>query len=117
MLKKIITNETITEAGKEYLIQPHHINAQGCFRDAFGDGETENSARSIVGLCQKNGGWFPFTKKEINQDDSCFFKFNGLSKCKNPMDQRNYVILGEDGKYRVTHEFIASCFKSSGILG
>ena len=37
------------------------------FWDAFGDSETEISASYVVKLCQKKGGWLPFTQEEIEE--------------------------------------------------
>lgn len=113
MAKKIIDGEN--EVGKGYVVQPGHINTKEHFWDAFGNSETEISARLIVSLCQKKGGWIPFTQEEIDKHTNQNFYFNRLCDSWEPKDDRNYVILGEDGKYRVTHEFIAACFKSSPV--
>jgi hypothetical protein len=112
MAKKIIDSEN----GEGYNIQPGHINTGEHFCDAFGNCETEVSARLIVSLCQAKGGWIPFTKEEIDKHTNQGFHFNRLCDCREPKNNRNYVILGEDGKYRVTHEFIATCFKSSPAI-
>ncbi len=113
MVKKIIDGET--EKGRNYPVQPRHISCLHHFFDAFGNVETDISARHIVGLCKKRGGWFPFTKEEIegySRQSDCF----NLLTSHNPNDKNSYIILGHDGRYRVTHEFIAVCFKSSPVI-
>ncbi len=114
-------------------IQPKDINAKGHFWDAFDNVETEVSARYIVRLCQEKGGWSPFTREEIEKfyqrSGYVNFCFNRLvdpemvplslvrafAGCREPLVPMGggWVILGEDGKYRVTEDFIRRCHKSS----
>ena len=100
----------------DYPIQPRHINAKRHFWDAFGNNETEISAGYIVRLCQKLGGWVPFTREQIeafyNEAGHTDFWFNRLRGQRT----EDFIVLGEDGKFRVTHEFIARCHKSSPNL-
>lgn len=109
MLTRII--DGTTEAGKQYPVQPNHIYTGDHFWEAFGNSETEISARYIVRLCQKVNGWLPFTQEEINAFSKHDFHFNHLHT-----NERNSVVKLVDGQYYVTHEFITACFKSSPAL-
>ncbi|OHA17843.1 MAG: hypothetical protein A3H57_02275 [Candidatus Taylorbacteria bacterium RIFCSPLOWO2_02_FULL_43_11] len=63
MAKNIIVNN-------QFNIQPSDINIGPDFEhffDAFGNMETEVSAYYVVRLCQKKGGWFPFSQAEIEE--------------------------------------------------
>ncbi len=102
MAQKIVTDKDL------YPILPIYINATKHFYDAFGNTEREISARWIVQLCQINDGWKPFTCDEIGAFSKEYdnFRFNGL-------DRLDGEIVEIDGVYYVTHEFIATCFKSS----
>jgi hypothetical protein len=110
MLTHII--DGTTEAGKQYPVQPNHICTGDHFWEAFGNLETETSARHIVRLCQARGGWLAFTKEEIDTFSGHNFWFNRLHVPGRDKDEYNVVRL-VDGKYYVTHEFITTCFKSS----
>lgn len=111
MFTRIINGNT--EAGKQYPIQPSHINAGDHLWEAFGNSETEISAGYIVRLCQKRGGWLPFTKKDIDAFSKHDFRFNHLHVHGRDKDEYNVVRLSDDEQYYVTHEFISACFKSS----
>lgn len=115
MLTHII--DGTTEAGKQYPVQPNHIHTGDHFWEAFGNSETEISARYIVRLCQARGGWLPFTKEEINAFSEHNFWFNRLHVPGRDNDEYNVVRLADDGKYYVTHEFISACFKSCPAPG
>ncbi|HRY62520.1 MAG TPA: hypothetical protein P5056_02000 [Candidatus Paceibacterota bacterium] len=101
-----------TKEGRNYPIRPKHINTKRHFFSAFGRAEPESSAALIVRLCQTRGGWLPFTQEEIDGFIGKDFYFHDLCGFdhRNP---GNMVILGDDDKYRVTHEFIVRCFQSS----
>ena len=92
------------------LPQPRDINAGRHFWNSFDNREREISAGWIVELCQRNGSWRPFTLDELqafySKTHNENFWFNGL-------DHLGYVVLGEDGLYRVTAEFVRRCYKSS----
>lgn len=94
-----------TEYGKEFPVQPRDIYAKEIFWEAFGHRETEISALFIVRFCQERGGWVPFTHEEIDAFSKEDFWFNGLSG--------RWVILGRDGRYRVTKAFISACKASA----
>lgn len=93
-----------------YPIKPSDIDATKHFFDAFGSTETEISAGHIVVFCQRRGGWSPFTQAEINAH---YYKQTGHANfCFNSLDTSGYIV--KDGDiYRVTHEFVATCFASS----
>ena len=109
MAKRVLDEESNR---KEHPIRPRHIDVDNHFWDAFGHSETEVSARWIVKLCQKRAGWLPFWPRQIEDiyRDAGFqnFRFNRLLD-----EDRGFVVLGTDGKYRVTHQFICRCFASS----
>ena len=103
-------SKTIITEKDTYPIQPEHINTGKHFFAALDNAETETSANYIVGMCQRNGGWVPFTGEEIesfyNEAGNKEFTFNRLLS-------EGFVVRGDDNKYRVTHEFIVACFASS----
>lgn len=116
--KKIVDGSTTN--GKAYPVQPQHIDGKASFREPFGNrGDMQDSATIVVRFCQRRvgwprkGRWLPFTQQQIDE-------FNGgekvlfchlLHPTRGARDETSYVILGPDGKYRVTHEFIAKCFE------
>ncbi len=112
--KKKMGKRLVTDEHKSYPIQPILINTNQHFFDAFGNMETEISARWVVRFCQEKGGWFPFTYDELDafyrgkglQDG---FTFNRLHYGQSG----DFIVKGEDGRFRVTHEFITLCFSSS----
>jgi hypothetical protein len=112
----------IDDTCKDYPIQPKDINTSEHFWSAFGEHDTEVSAAYIVMLCQNNKGWKPFTFEEINRLYKCNkdpetldYDFNNLRAWNIPLNQEQYQYIqhGEDGKFRVTHEFVTACFGSS----
>lgn len=109
--KRIV--DATTDDGKQYPIQPLNISTTNHFFEAFGNTETEVSARYIVLLCQIKNGWFPFTKQELDEISRENFWFNRLTSGRDESGEDGYVIRGADGQYRVTHEFIVNCFRSS----
>lgn len=109
--KKVIVNP------KGFPVQPENIDTSKHFYSAFGNTETEISAKWIVSYLRQRGeGWVPFTYEEINTfyakkfQDS--FSFNQLT---NPSIEAggSWVVLKEDKKYYVTDDFVARCFQSS----
>ncbi len=112
MIKRIIDGST--PAGQQYPIQPNHIHTGDHFWDAFSNSETEVSARYIVRLCQENNGWMSFTKEEIDKSSKHDFHFNHLRTYN---DEPHSFVQLRDGRYYVTHEFVANCFKSSPAQG
>lgn len=109
MHPNIITNKP------DYPIKPEHINITQHFYDAFGNMiETEISASYIVRLCQKLGGWVPFTKGDIEKF------YNDVSGFKNFSFNRllfnDYIIKMKDGKFHITRAFVEECFKSSPAI-
>lgn len=110
MVKRIVDE---TSGSVRHLVRPEHIDIREHLFGAFGNVETEISAKWIVRLCQASGIWKAFTLFEVETlycVNGYFdrFSFNQLLDGEN-----GFVVLGEDGKYRVTHEFIYKCFGSS----
>lgn len=93
-----------------YPIKPSDIKTDNHFWGAFGNSETEVSARYLVSMAQKNGDWRNFTKDEIDKFSKQDFWFNKLldDGTNNPPIKKN-----EDGSYSFTHKFITRCFLSS----
>jgi hypothetical protein len=96
-----------------YPIAPRRIDTSGHFWNAFGNHKTEISANWIVWFCQERSGWHPFTLAELEE----FYHANGFAGGFefNGLDTDGFVAL-RDGKYELTHEFVASCFKSSPAI-
>lgn len=98
------------EKRESYPIGPGDINTGVHFFDAFGKSEREVSANYIVRFCQTRGWWVPFTKGEIEDFYNAFgyenFQMNGL-------DDDGNIVLDGQGRYCVTHEFVARCFLSA----
>lgn len=90
-----------------FLIKPQDIDTSDRFWDTFGKVETEISARYLVKLAQKKGGWDPFTKEEINAFSGEDFWFNGLVSSADP---EHSLIQEREGRYHFTHNFIVQCF-------
>ncbi len=127
----------------DYPIRPSMIDASGHLWEAFGHSETEASAGWIVRFCQDRGGddWRPFSREEI--DGYCRgrggggFAFNRLlaenlrsrpfvmfapgraitgetpALAPLPGEGPQGLVVEADGRYRVTHQFVARCFGSS----
>lgn len=119
--------------GVGYNVQPKDIDISGRFPllSTFGHRETELAAIFIISFCQQKGGWVAFTYREL--DEAYAQTQEGKWKMKFDMGYRlavekyglyhlfdfydlvpNLVVLGDDGKYRVTEEFIRRCHKTSG---
>ncbi len=97
-------------------VEPEKINTEQHFWDAFGNVETEISARWIVRFCQeRKRGWEPFSKSEIeqfyNQHGYVHFMFNKLLS----RDQRYVRVEGD--AYSVTPEFVDRCYQASPLVG
>lgn len=106
MAKRIIDEDAIETV--KHPIRPEYINTGDHFWDAFDKSESETAARIIVLFCQqKQDGWTSFSLAEIREYRQSF-KFYSLVN-----EERGFVILGHDGRYRVTHEFICRCFAAS----
>jgi hypothetical protein len=112
MSKRIIVD------GAKFPIQPNHIHISEGFEhlwDAFGNTETEVSAYYVVKLCQRLGGWLPFTEKQIEmlyrESKHIGFTFNSLVR----HDGSGWIVLDAEGNYRVTDDFVTRCFKSSPV--
>lgn len=113
-------------AEREFHITPHMIDTAQHFWDAFGHDTTEVSASYIVRLMQIKGGWVPFSMEGIatffhQSPRAIDFPFNRLV---NPgmvfyierghvVEGGGWVVMGEDGLYRVTEDFVERCHKSA----
>jgi hypothetical protein len=132
----------IVTAEENFPIQPGDIDASGLF-EAFDHRKTEVSAGWIIRFLQAVGrGWQPFTFEEINafyrQRHPCHeFTFNRLVEpemlrpemappslvraCAGNHDSLvpaggGWIVLGEDGQYGVTEDFIRRCHGSSPAI-
>ena len=114
-MKNIIIDGT-TELGQRYPIQPKHICTENHLFYSFKNPLTEISAWWIVRLCKHNNGWIPFSYKEISNFSQQEFHFNNLSDWGDRESKTNSIVLGDDGLFHITHEFIAACFKSSPAI-
>lgn len=93
--------------------------------DCFGHSETEASAAWILRLCRERGGWVAFTREEIEAVYSRsgkyrHYTFNRLvnhdytyGAGERKKAGGGWVVFGEDGKYRVTMNFIFRCYESA----
>ncbi len=96
------------DSGKNFPTQPKDIYTKSRLYNTFGNYESETSAGFIVELCKQKNGWMPFAKDEIDAFSKKDFRFNNLTEGCSPV-----VVLGSDGRYRVTNVFIEFC-KQSG---
>lgn len=94
----------------KYPIRPHHINVGCYFSEAFEDVNMEVSARLLVHFYQEKKGWIAATKKELESFFGREFHFYGLCPESDEGNPDNFIVLGKDRKYFVTHKFIARCF-------
>ena len=106
-------------------IAPADINCGGHFWDAFGHNETEISAKYVVLLCQKKGGWTTFSDEEIEafyheKSGHRGYSFNrlvepcwayGLGERK--LEGGGWILRDADGLYRVTVDFVLRCYTST----
>ena len=123
----------IITANRNFPIKPEHIDASQHLFNAFDHSETEVSAGWIIRFLQHRGqGWAPFTDKEINAFYARKYKHSfGFNRLVNPQmippslirafegyndipipAGGGWLIKGDDGKYYITVDFVARCFKS-----
>jgi hypothetical protein len=129
---KAITDE------EDFPIKPSDINTSGPLWGAFGNSETETSARYILNLMQASGDWREFTYKELSDihdkaGNGPSYHFNHLIGefkvvrstdsyldsldvivCTKKVDESAYGD-NDDDTYRVTDEFVTRCFLSARI--
>ncbi len=106
-----------------FFIEPSDIS-QGPLWDCFGNSETESSASWLLRMFREYGGWFAFTYEEIDaiyrKKFNDGFTFNRLVNHDYSFSIRDgnvragggWVVKGEDGKYRVTINFILRCYEA-----
>lgn len=120
--RNIVTHES------NFQIQPDDIDTPpgGHFWGAFDNTETEVSARYVVRLCKRKGGWHPFSHDEIerfyNESGHRGFSFNRLIRpgtafyiLKGRVLEGGGWIIEIDGLYYVTDDFIFRCFQSTQV--
>lgn len=90
-------------------IDPSDINIDRHFFGAFGNVETEASAKWIVRLCQNKGGWYPFTLKEV---EDLYQSLGHKDYWFNELLSGKYIIE-KKSIYYITSEFISRCYNSS----
>jgi hypothetical protein len=102
----------------DYAIAPAMIRADEALMDSFDHMETEISAGWVCRFMQERGAWVAFTREEIDafyqrQFPGARFGFNRLVDAGTARSWRGsypagggWVVLGDDGKYRVTEDFI-----------
>lgn len=93
-------------------IQPSDIDTTKHFWDAFGNMETEISARWIVRFCQSRGrGWKQFSRDEIER----FYNGYGFTDFRfNKLGPENGIRF-EGDTVHIEHEFVARCWKASSV--
>jgi hypothetical protein len=115
----------VIEPTEDFPIMPTDIDLSDHMWDAFGNQETEISARYLMRLAQKRGDWLPFTREEIealyNEAGFQRFGFNHLigefrvHRAGNSWWERLDVIVERDGKFYFTDEFVTRCYRSRPI--
>lgn len=118
-------------AAVDFAITPSMIDARGKLWGAFDHDETETSAMWVVRYMQDIGAWLSFTHADIEQFYNDVrarygntpepFKFNRLINPGNMFyilrgiipEGGGWIVLCDDGKYRVTEDFVNRCYKSS----
>jgi hypothetical protein len=89
------------------MISPGDIHiVRGSLWDCFGECMREISAAFVVRLCRSKGGWFPFTKAELDAMDAAG------SFCWNGLDRPEWIYDLGDGRYSVTNEFVRVAARS-----
>lgn len=92
------------------IIRPDDIDLSKSLCGQFVDYGVARSAEYIIKLCQLNGSWRPFTKKEIDdvyQLDcpQCLFYWNGLISSGH--------VIETNGWYSLTELFVAKCYAAT----
>lgn len=96
--------------GPSFNISPSDIDVRGLMWSMFDKLDIEMSAKLVIILEQRKGGWEPFTINELDdlsaESGKGEFWLNGL-------DEEGYVVLQKDGRYLVTRGFVEGCYKAS----
>ncbi len=121
--------------GDWFPVQPKHISTGPLpFFGAFGNIETEDSAKLIVKVCQvyHNKGpdsWQPFTQEQINAyllhcGRTEPFRFNRLmtdfvydGHSFRVSEEAGWIVKDKEGKLYVTDQFILRCYMASPADG
>lgn len=90
------------------------------FPDLIDGPESHQVAKEVIEFCQQAGGWTSFTIAEI----PCLAGGGGLTdpgyvwKSGEAVPiTRGWIVLGEDGRFRVTSDFIFRCYGRAGRRG
>lgn len=131
-----MSDRRIVDTPDGHEIRPEDIDASEHLWNTFDHTETEISAGWIIRFFQERGmGWQPFTREEINafyqRKYNHEFVFNRLVEPemippslvrafaghRDPLVPAGggWIVLGDDGRYRVTDDFIERCHRSSPI--
>lgn len=116
MKLSVIKNEGETKVAqiiarpKTYPIEPQHIDTSRPFSGVFESTPKDIAAHYIVRLCQRLGVWGPFSLTQIQDLYAESKHGNDFSFCGL---MGTLIVLGDDGFYRITHEFVTACFRSS----
>lgn len=97
-------------AGPSFNISPSDIDVRRLMWSMFDKLDTEMSAKLVIILEQRKGGWEPFT---INELDDLSVESGKGEFWLNGLDEEGYVVLQKDGRYLVTKDFIEGCHKAS----
>lgn len=95
----------------DYPIRPLHINAEEPFWDAFGNSEAEDAAAMVVRFCQSRNSWSDFKLEDLQA--FCSAQTGQPSSLSLEPLRPDLVLLMEDSRCRITHEFVVRCFRAS----
>ena len=94
-------------------IKPADIATTRHFWNAFGRAEPEVIALWIVRFCTDRGGWLPFRLPDLEK----WMYQNGYKGIVDLFELPNrWLLLGADGHYHITPDFVARCHKASPKL-
>lgn len=101
-------------------IRPEHIKADRHFWNAFGEHETETSARWLVLYCQeRKRGWKPFERADLEafvarklEIPPRHFHFNSLVETDRLGQNRGPVMIGWN-MVILSIEFVTRCYCSN----
>ncbi len=92
-----------------YPISPSHLACNHRYEGTFADEEVNSSADWLIWFSQQRGGWFPFTRHEIDVFYNNHYEYGGPRLLLDKMVAKDYVAL-VSRLYYVTHKFVSACF-------
>lgn len=98
------------------LIKPDHIDASGDFSLAITECGAGGLARELVKISQALGWWSPL---ELDEVKAAFLAANANGADEEfvaqlaCLEKHEFMFRGDDGKFRVTDEFIGRCYTVS----